>query len=256
MGKLAIATGGQSFAVPVAGSLSVGRAPQCDILIDSPAVSRFHARIGTAQGKLVVVDVGSRNGVMVNGARVAGTQFLQLGDVITIGEQSLTVVDDSSASDSKLRALVPRSTPSVALRRTDALSSVYGVYLETLHEALATQTLGDAVRAAKHLCESLDTVTPATFDVTVLERITDALIRTAVATGEAVWIDRLLWARRRLEQPLDTSRTEAVAAHLWNLTPGSDAGRRAYIEWMTPRATRVADRVALRRLGDAVAQSE
>jgi predicted RNase H-like nuclease (RuvC/YqgF family) len=64
---------------------TVGRGPQCDLQILTHYVSREHARITTTGGAVLIEDLGSRNGVFVNGVRV-DRQALQQGDLITIGE--------------------------------------------------------------------------------------------------------------------------------------------------------------------------
>ena len=45
----------------------LGRSPDCQITIEDPLVSRQHARITIANGVARVMDMGSRNGVRVNG---------------------------------------------------------------------------------------------------------------------------------------------------------------------------------------------
>ena len=69
--------------------LVIGRDPDCDIRIDSPYVSRQHARIEARDDDLALVDLGSRNGSSVNGTRVAGEVLLTDGDTIAIGDATL-----------------------------------------------------------------------------------------------------------------------------------------------------------------------
>jgi pSer/pThr/pTyr-binding forkhead associated (FHA) protein len=74
------------------GMLSVGRSIDCHVVFDSAAVSRRHAEIGLKDREPVVVDLGSANGVFVNGRRVSGEQRLAVGDFIVIGDQQLQLV--------------------------------------------------------------------------------------------------------------------------------------------------------------------
>ena len=46
--------------------ITIGRGPQNDLMIDSPAVSAEHAAISTARGEVVLEDLNSTNGVYVN----------------------------------------------------------------------------------------------------------------------------------------------------------------------------------------------
>ena len=64
--------------------LVVGRDPACDISVDDVLLSRRHAEFVAAASAVTVRDLGSRNGVFVNGTRRA-EQALKLGDVVQIG---------------------------------------------------------------------------------------------------------------------------------------------------------------------------
>jgi pSer/pThr/pTyr-binding forkhead associated (FHA) protein len=71
------------------GSYLLGRDPTCHVVIDRPLVSRRHARLGVEGHRVTVEDLGSMNGVFVNGARVNGSRALFDGDWITIGSEEL-----------------------------------------------------------------------------------------------------------------------------------------------------------------------
>ena len=56
---------------------------------DDTAVGRQHARItpsANEPGRLMLTDLGSRNGTLLNGQRVGTTVSLQSGDVVQLGE--------------------------------------------------------------------------------------------------------------------------------------------------------------------------
>ena len=74
---------------------TVGRNPTCTLRIDDDAlISRLHATFAVAPGGggVTVTDHDSRNGVIVNGARIEKLQLLHPGDTIVIGVQKLTLV--------------------------------------------------------------------------------------------------------------------------------------------------------------------
>ena len=83
---------GTSFAIskPLT---TIGRLAECDVTIEDPATSRQHAEIRqTGAGVFALVDMGSTNGTIVNGARLASGgagQPLGDGDRITIGQTVL-----------------------------------------------------------------------------------------------------------------------------------------------------------------------
>lgn len=66
---------------------SLGRAPENDVLLDHPSVSRFHARILADEGGVRIVDLGSGNGTRVDGEEleVKVERKLTDGSLIEIG---------------------------------------------------------------------------------------------------------------------------------------------------------------------------
>lgn len=68
----------------------IGRAPNCDLPVDSSRASRKHAAVRREGSDFCVRDLGSTNGTLVNGRRIAGEQVLNPGDRIQIGETTVT----------------------------------------------------------------------------------------------------------------------------------------------------------------------
>ena len=64
---------------------TIGRSPQADFVIDEPSLSRLHAAVAmSADGALAVEDLGSTNGVFVNGSRQTSST-LAIGDGVVFG---------------------------------------------------------------------------------------------------------------------------------------------------------------------------
>ncbi len=79
---------GTRFTIPASGAV-VGRSSSCDVVLNDADVSRQHARISFEEGSgWVIEDLGSTNGVVVNGGRVDGRLRLSVGDQITLGPVS------------------------------------------------------------------------------------------------------------------------------------------------------------------------
>ena len=72
--------------VEVLGSVVIGRAPSSDIVIDEPFVSAAHARFTLQGPALVLEDLGSTNGTLVNGHPIGQPVTLRDGDEIQIGD--------------------------------------------------------------------------------------------------------------------------------------------------------------------------
>jgi hypothetical protein len=79
---------GTRFTISRAGSV-IGRSSSCDVVLANPDVSRQHAQIlcDDVEG-WIVEDLGSTNGVVVNGGRVDGSLRLSNGDQIKLGPVS------------------------------------------------------------------------------------------------------------------------------------------------------------------------
>ncbi len=68
-------------------SYILGRATNCDVVVQDIASSRTHARLtlGGARGVVLIEDLKSRNGTFVNGDRIEGRIHLKGGNRIRIG---------------------------------------------------------------------------------------------------------------------------------------------------------------------------
>lgn len=73
-----------------AGGLEIGRLPESGICIDSPIISRRHARLVRSDGGAVITDLGSTNGTWVNGVRVEGAVALEPGARVEFGSFAYT----------------------------------------------------------------------------------------------------------------------------------------------------------------------
>ncbi|MET0206807.1 MAG: FHA domain-containing protein, partial [Thermoleophilaceae bacterium] len=67
----------------------IGRSRDCEVVVSDPNVSRRHAELRRDENAWHVIDLGSTNGVKVNGRRVDQVA-LRDGDRITIGVTDLT----------------------------------------------------------------------------------------------------------------------------------------------------------------------
>ena len=69
--------------------LLMGRAPDCDLTLDSPLVSRHHARLERSGAMHNLIDLGSTNGTFVNSRRIDRVE-LHAGDVVQLGPYRFT----------------------------------------------------------------------------------------------------------------------------------------------------------------------
>ena len=83
---------GKRMVIPASGAV-LGRSRDADIVLADPNVSRKHAEIRPAgRGRWVVQDLGSTNGVKVNGQPIQGETPLEPGDRIALGTADVRFV--------------------------------------------------------------------------------------------------------------------------------------------------------------------
>jgi pSer/pThr/pTyr-binding forkhead associated (FHA) protein len=88
---------GGEFPLPSASNVIIGRGGELDIVLVEDMVSRKHAKISIAEGKIVIEDLGSTNGTFVNGEKIKRAR-LKEGDRVLIGTSILKLIN---AQDSK-----------------------------------------------------------------------------------------------------------------------------------------------------------
>jgi pSer/pThr/pTyr-binding forkhead associated (FHA) protein len=73
------------------GVTTAGRHDDCQLRIKSSEVSRRHCQFFEKNGLLLVKDLGSSNGTLLNGKKIEGQRVLEPGDELTIGPVKLRV---------------------------------------------------------------------------------------------------------------------------------------------------------------------
>jgi predicted component of type VI protein secretion system len=79
--------------------LSLGRAPENDLSLDDPEMSRRHAVFKRSREGCTVEDMGTSNGTLVNG-QPAARAALKHGDVVKIGEIEITYAETTRSPSS------------------------------------------------------------------------------------------------------------------------------------------------------------
>ena len=93
--------------------ITIGRSRSCDIVVSDATVSREHAVLDRIGDRWRLRDVGSQNGVFLNGIRIHRSTPLRSGDGIRLGDAALRLtesVDDTPADMATIHAS-PASHP-------------------------------------------------------------------------------------------------------------------------------------------------
>lgn len=77
--------------IDITGPVVVGRSPGADIVVGANFVSGRHARFSLIGKDLVLEDLGSTNGTMLNGQRITEPAGLREGDIVSIGNVDIKV---------------------------------------------------------------------------------------------------------------------------------------------------------------------
>jgi pSer/pThr/pTyr-binding forkhead associated (FHA) protein len=99
--------------VPLTADCTVGRGAAAALRLSDPSASRLHLRLRIDAAGAFAEDLGSRNGLCVNGGRARGTRRLRSGDQLEAGATRLRFVDPlEPASPDLVRCLARRSPAS------------------------------------------------------------------------------------------------------------------------------------------------
>lgn len=93
-------------------AITIGRDPTCTVQLVSPYISRYHARIERREEGATLVELGSRNGSLVNRLLVEGDALLRPGDVLTIADATIEILGATSQAGRTLtlRQEAPEAT--------------------------------------------------------------------------------------------------------------------------------------------------
>lgn len=193
-----------------AGVTIVGRGEGCQLVLDDPLISRRHACFVVDEREITLKDLGSTNGVLVNGTRVDEVQVVVPGDHITIGQHHAELcwvpvaaadrqpIREARSSRPSADTVIDRRPSSLPPGRlySDSEPTHHGSVLAMLSGVAEKQfELGrgqDAERILKRpleaMLERLET-TGAGADVRDVEEAGLLAVRLARSTGQSHWID-------------------------------------------------------------------
>lgn len=233
----------QEFDLPP-GPTVIGRSLECNLTIEDPLVSRQHARIVIADDQATVDDMGSRNGVRVNGVQIKGPTGLRDGDRVRIGTQDFVFcrVDPAGRGHSKTTGVLrlcakcrlpyPREMVACpnceATEQTDeeTLSGSFGaenqtawsvqLLVEALERALTLGRVSDAERIVKRATTQVEELVAAggVVEPKALAPLAVQAVATTLATNDPTWVLWVIDVYRRASRvpPVDVIDRVAEAA--------------------------------------------
>ncbi|MBX3130166.1 MAG: FHA domain-containing protein [Polyangiaceae bacterium] len=213
------------------GTYLLGRDASCHIVLEDSRASRRHARLTVESGMLLLDDLGSLNGVLVNGVRVTEQRALFDGDWITIGgdeieiairnphsrgdrvqtQDELTPIPPSTRLEADARISVPpdEDEPTLRSRSLEILGSI-------VDQALRTDRLSDAEDLLRTTL--VDVSQEALEGAAIEEHARDFCVQygleLAKATRKPEWLEYVLDLLRVTAAPCSPELAASLAALL------------------------------------------
>jgi phosphoserine phosphatase RsbU/P len=104
----------------------MGRLPECEMMLDSGAVSRTHACIAANGNKFTLEDLGSRNGTFLNGHMIVEPTVLNDGDLIRICDLEFSFHSDEEDSHLLESSIGSGSSSSFGIMMVDDTEAISG----------------------------------------------------------------------------------------------------------------------------------
>lgn len=79
--------------IMITGLITIGRKEGNTIVLKDPYISSHHARIYKDESEYIIEDLGSTNGTYLNGNPIVNRAFLDVGDIIKLGDFTVKVVE-------------------------------------------------------------------------------------------------------------------------------------------------------------------
>jgi len=243
---------------------TAGRSTSADVPLLSALASRRHATFTLTESGVTVSDHASRNGVFVNGERIAEPHPLHGGDLITIGDDTLTLIEvdelapGRSETLSDIRPVQPEPTPrlpsfsdedlTVAMRRADAFQLLSGV----VDKALALGRGEEAEHLlGTHLVAALADASAGRGVAPEIARTTARYaLKLAAATNKPAWLDFPVRLYRALGTPMPLPIVDELYTLIGRVRGMNRALLRDYVEELRAHADSLSptERFVLQRL--------
>ncbi len=192
--------GGHDVEVRVGRTL-LGRHDSCQVVLDDPLASRRHAAVQFDGHHATVQDLGSVNGVLVNGERIVESAQLNNGDEVRLGNQVILIYLGPAVGDDQRRRWGAETLTAQASARLleaeveEATVVRDGDALDTLailaDKMLAVGRGADAEKIVKTALLDVRARAEdgAQLDAATLELAASTAVRLAEATRQGKWVD-------------------------------------------------------------------
>jgi hypothetical protein len=221
------------------GHFVIGRGADCQLALDDALVSRQHAKLTVTEDAVYVEDLGSRNGVRVNGERIADRTLIGDGDRIRIGNQDMALLRLHKAQPATLAQPAPTlkadafgllgglADKALAMGRGEEAERILSVHLKNI--------LADAQRGRKIPDE-------------MTKQAALYAVKLGSSTGKGRWIDYVFELFAAVRRPCPAEAVEELYVAVRRVSNVNVSVLRRYLEIWKAQATAPAERFLLNRL--------
>lgn len=256
------------------GRFIIGRSTECQLSLDDPLVSRKHALLVVAETSVEVEDLGSRNGVLVNGVRIDRPTRLTESAKITIGSQDLFLTTVAVTRRPVLGGPPPSSrvgtetvTNMQPIRSSDAIArgasdgppsernatskrDAFRLLGGVADKALALGRAEEAERLLNTLLDHvMQLVKQGSEDPNLLEDAGRYGARLAAATTKPKWVDYVIELHAIAGRPCSATTIDELHTALRKVKGVNVPALKAYVQLMKDKAPEFgpADRFLVQR---------
>jgi pSer/pThr/pTyr-binding forkhead associated (FHA) protein len=224
--------------------LRVGRALDCDVVLDHPSVSRHHATVTFQAGRPRLEDAMSRHGTQVNGQKIDGAIELNHGDRVAFGGAAFIVRDRRQQQRAQRDTLqVPVLTASSAkqILRESPVTGEHDPVSAMLTEIQLLVDDGEGARAASLIAGLLKSwsaqAASQAIDEGTLRRGSAAILR-VVGPDQASWTDTIVALHHKSGVLIHASTLDQLEAAIRRAPRIDWRALEAYAQWL--RTSRIA----------------
>jgi hypothetical protein len=246
------------------GDTVLGRGTGCDVVLEDALVSRRHARLRLSGGTVTLLDLGSRNGVLLNDQRVEGEVVLEDGDRIGIGSLELGLVEAQRNEDRHQRASgryasrtvtdfrAPFGPPADAEEETTCTAHAFELLASVVDKALAAGRADEVSRLLfahlENFAHDCETGKPLPKDAR--SAVAQYAVKLTEATSQPAWFDLLFRIYSAEAEPLPLEAVDALYRLLRRVHGVSRSLLKTYIERLHGRTPNFgpAERFAVKRI--------
>ncbi|HEY8427618.1 MAG TPA: FHA domain-containing protein [Sandaracinaceae bacterium] len=229
------------------GEFVVGRSSSCSLAVDDALVSRRHAVFHVSADGVEVEDLGSRNGVLVNGVLIEGRYRLKHLDRIVIGAQELLLVrvqDEETRAERGARPTLAGMTLDLPVLRADEVPEEPTVHrTESVLDRIADKALalGRYDEAERMLARKLkDLLADAQSGKRISEEklfvATSYALRLAEGTRKSSWLDWIFEIHDAAARLLDADTIGRLHDLVRRIRYPGGKALKSYVEHMRRRA--------------------